>query len=171
MIVRRESSEDREAVYRINREAFGQRDEADLVDRLRASGRVVLALVAELDGRPVGHILFSTAEIVGAGGSCPAITLAPVAVLPALQNRGIGSALVRDGLDRLAAEGHERVIVLGHPDYYPRFGFEAAGEYGIQCPIEAPKEAFMALALKPGALEDCQGTLRWAPEFGIGADS
>lgn len=165
--IREERPGDRAAVRRVNEAAFGQPDEAELVERLAADGAGLLSLVAEISGEIVGHILFSRAEIVGAGRSHAAVALAPMAVLPVQQNSGIGSALVHEGLARLKDAGHQRVIVLGHPNYYPRFGFEPADRYGIRCPIDAPPEAFMALALTPGALGDCAGTMRWAEAFGI----
>ncbi|MCG8505448.1 MAG: N-acetyltransferase [Sphingomonadales bacterium] len=165
--IREEQPGDRAAVRRVNEAAFGQPDEADLVERLAGDGAGLLSLVAEAGGGIVGHILFSRAEIAGAAEACPAVALAPVAVLPAHQNSGVGSALVREGLKRLKDAGHARVIVLGHPSYYPRFGFEPAGNYGIRCPLDAPPEAFMALALAPGALDGCAGTMRWAEAFGI----
>lgn len=167
LTIREERPGDRASVRHVNEAAFGQPDEADLVERLAADGAVLLSLVAETDGEIVGHILFSRAEIRGDQQSHAAVALAPMAVLPAHQDRGVGSALVSEGVARLKDAGHRRVIVLGHPDYYPRFGFEPAERYGIRCPIDAPPEAFMALALAPGALDGCAGTMRWAEAFGI----
>ncbi len=162
-----EQASDKNQIYTVNERAFGQPDEADLVDRLRAAGRVVLSLVAEKEDKIVGHILFTAAEIVGDDHTHPAIALAPVAVAPEHQRKGLGGRLIEQGLAELTRGGYHRVIVLGHADYYPRFGFLRADQYGILCPFDVPPEVFMALALKPDRLENCAGTMRWAPEFGL----
>lgn len=109
----------------INEAAFGRPDEADLVDGLRSEGAVLLSLVAEVERQIVGHVLFSRMSIETSGGPVPAAALAPVAVLPDHQRRGIGEQLIRHGLDLLRARGERIVIVLGHPGYYPRFGFSS----------------------------------------------
>jgi len=126
MIVRPECPEDRAAIRLVNEEAFNRPDEADLVDRLRAEGVVLASFVAEAEGQIVGHILFSRISIETATESIPAAALAPVAVIPKLQRRGIGGKLIRHGLDWLRAQGEQIVLVLGHPDYYPRLGFSTA---------------------------------------------
>src|SRR5262245_38185079 len=133
--IRKETPEDHAAVRVIVEQAFGQPDEANLVDRLRANGKAVVSLVAVTtgeDARTVGHILFSPVTIESAQGIVPAIGLAPVAVLPEFQNRGVGSELIRAGLDECRKAGYRRAIVLGHPEYYPRFGFAPASRYGIK---------------------------------------
>lgn len=153
------------AIRVLNRAAFGASEEADLIDNLRAGDYVLLSLIAEIDGRIAGHILFSRMWIDGAGEPLPAVALAPVAVSPECQRHGIGSQLVQQGLDRMRAANEAVVIVLGHPGYYPRFGFSAA----LAAPLESPfpGDAFMALELKPGALAGVTGRVRYAPPFGL----
>jgi putative acetyltransferase len=163
--VREERPEDIADIHRMNREAFGQDAEADLVDRLRAQAKTTLSLVAEQDGRIVGHILFSPVMIEAAAGTVTLQGLAPMAVLPSHQKQGIGSRLVARALAILKAAGHRGIVVLGHPAYYPRFGFVPASTYGIRCAYDAPDEAFMALELTPGALKGCSGLAKFEPEF------
>jgi putative acetyltransferase len=166
-LIRPETPRDYVAVFAVNRLAFGRDNEARLVDLLRQSSAHIaeLALVAETDGRIVGHILFSPIVIRTATVAVPALALAPMAVLPEHQRQGIGSQLVRAGLAASRRLGHERVIVLGHPAYYPRFGFVPASRWGIQPPFPAPDEAFLASALLPGALEGCAGVVEYPPAF------
>ena len=161
--VRVETPDDFAAVRAVNREAFGQADEADLVERLRGDGEVVASLVAETGNAVVGHILFSRLPIVAGDREVAGAALAPVAVLPRFQRQGIGSALVRCGLRRCAELGSEAVVVLGHPGYYPRFGFSAALAERLDAPFSGA--AFMALELVPGALAD-GGIVRYAAAFG-----
>lgn len=164
--VRAEQAQDAEGVYAVNAAAFERPDEALLVGRLHAAGAVTMSLVAEADGRIAGHGLFSPMVIVDeAGREHAAVGLGPVAVLPERQRQGIGVALIREGLRRCAAEGHAAVFVLGHPAYYPRFGFRPAVEFGLRCAYEVPEEAFMALELRPGALAGVSGRVFYHPEF------
>jgi putative acetyltransferase len=163
--VRDETAEDRAAVHSINEAAFRQPDEADLVDSLRAEGVVLGSLVAELDNRIVGHILFTRMSIETTSGSIPAVALAPMAVLPEYQRRGIGARLIRRCLDLLRERGEQIVIVLGHPDYYPRFGFSSGKARSLESPF--PPEVFMALELTPGALEGIAGKVRYPAAFGL----
>jgi putative acetyltransferase len=139
--------------------------EADLVEALRSRYAGLISLVAVLEGQIVGHILFSPVTIQTAKDTQPALGLGPLAVLPALQRQGIGSALVREGLDACQAQGHVRVCVLGHREYYPRFGFKPAATFGLHWEHQADLEDFMALALSPGALDGVQGVIRYLPEF------
>jgi len=164
-LIREERSEDEAAVAAIVEQAFGRSLEADLVASLRRAGAAALSLVAEQEGRVLGHILFSAVIIEGDAEGFAAVGLAPLAVLPAFQRLGIGSALVSAGLERCREIGFSRVLVLGDPAYYQRFGFTPAAAAGIRFPGEVPEEAFMAIALEPGALEGCAGTVRYAPEF------
>lgn len=165
MNVRIETAGDREAIHAVNTAAFGQPEEAELVDRLRYEGAVLLSAVAETDNRIAGHVLFSRMHIETAGGLVAAVALAPVAVLPEFQRRGAGSQLIRYGLDLLRERGEEIVIVLGHPEYYPRFGFSTEKAAALTSPF--PKEAYMALELMPGALAGIEGTVRYSAAFGL----
>ncbi|WP_239014522.1 GNAT family N-acetyltransferase [Archangium violaceum] len=164
--MRTEQPQDVEAVRHVNTLAFGRAAEAALVDALRAAGGVTLSLVAEVDGQLVGHILFSPVELDRNGDRDVAVGLAPMAVLPDHQRHGIGSKLIRAGLDRLREAGHGAVVVLGHPDYYPRFGFARASRFGLRWEVECPDEAFMALELREGFLGTRPGIVRYRPEFG-----
>ncbi|HUU46152.1 MAG TPA: N-acetyltransferase [Acidobacteriota bacterium] len=166
LVIRRETPADNDAVRRVNNEAFGQPNEADLVEALRTRGALTLSLVAERDGIIVGHILFTPATIESEGSTIKTTTLAPMSVLPEYQNLGIGSDLVRSALAECRGLGHRAAFVLGHPDYYPRFGFvPSKSRYGIDCEFEVPDDVFMALELVPGALEGIRGTMKYQPEF------
>lgn len=165
VIVRPETPNELSAIRSVNEAAFGQQDEADLVDNLRADNVVLLSLVAEVDRSIVGHILFSRMSIETAGGSIPAAALAPVAVLPEHQRQGIGERLVRAGLNALREQGERIVIVVGHPDYYPRFGFSTEKARVLESPF--PAEAFMAIELSPGALDGVHGKVRYPSAFGL----
>ena len=141
---------DHDAIRRINTAAFGQPGEALLVDRLRADGAVGVELVAEAEASIVGHILFSRLPLVGEADTIEAAALAPMAVAPACQHSGIGSQLVDQGLRACAEAGLAAVVVLGHRDYYPRFGFDPQLAIRLAAPYSGP--SFMALELKAGAL-------------------
>lgn len=164
-MIRREEPGDREQVRVVNEAAFARADEADLVDALRTEGAVLLSLVAEVEGRIAGHILFSRMTVETAEGAVAAVSLAPMAVLPEYQGRGIGSELVRRGLAELGELGERIVIVLGHEHYYPRFGFSVEKARRLKSPF--PPEAYMALELSAGALEGVEGAVRYAAAFGI----
>lgn len=152
------------AIHRLNKEAFGSDTEAKLVDSLRASNVPMISLVAVNNETVVGHILF-TPMTDADGNAIPVAGLAPMAVLPAYQNQGIGSALVRKGLERCQAAGYQAVVVLGHPAYYPRFGFMPASHFEIQSQYDVPEEVFMALELKVGALDRVSGTVKYHSVF------
>jgi putative acetyltransferase len=165
VILRRENPEERGAVRSLNEAAFGRPDEADLVDRLRNEGAVLASFVAESEERIIGHILFSRMSIETASGSMSAVALAPMAVWPGQQRRGVGGRLIRHGLDWLRGQGEHVVLVLGHPDYYPRFGFSSDRARSLASPF--PTEAFMALELLPGALDGIRGRVRYPDAFGL----
>ncbi len=160
-----QSADELAAIRAINLAAFGAPIEADLVDQLRAGGHVLLSLVADVDGALAGHILFTRMWIDGPPQSLPAAALAPVAVLPTHQRRGIGSRLVEHGLERMRTQNESIVIVLGHPAYYPKFGFSAALAAQLESPF--PGDAFMALELIPGVLAGVFGRVRYADPFGL----
>lgn len=164
-VIRAEQRADLEGVRAVNLAAFGQPEEADLVDRLREVAQPFISLVAEIEGRVVGHILFTAVTIEGEDGVVPAIGLAPMAVEPSYQRTGIGSALVERGLEACREGGHEVVVVLGHPQYYPRFGFQRASAHAIRYEAEVPDEVFMVLELSPGALAGRAGIVHYHPEF------
>jgi len=165
LTIRPEFPEDQASIHYVNQEAFGRIQEADLVDKLRKRGVLTISLVAILDTAIVGHIAFSAVEIASEKSSFVALTLAPVAVLPAHQNKGIGSKLVTTGLRECHRLGHDIVVLAGHPNYYPRFGFVRAYPKGIECEFEVPDEAWMIAELKHGALAGGQGKVRFQPEF------
>lgn len=160
-IVRPETPADGAAVRRLNELAFGRADEARLVDRLRDSGVLAVSLVAEVEGRVAGHIAFSPVTGLGA----KVLGLAPMAVAPKWQGQGIGSRLVREGLAACRRTGAELVVVLGHPGFYPRFGFVPAAPLGIGCEYAVPADAFMVTELVPGVLAGRRGVVRFRPEF------
>lgn len=163
--VRAETPADIAAIRRVNLEAFARPEEANLVEALRSNDHVTLSLVALVDEIIVGHILFFPLTIEGETGSYPALGLGPMAVLPAFQRQGIGSALVRASLEQLNLSGQPGVIVLGHPEFYSRFGFTTASKFGIICPFEVPDEAFMALELRAGGLAGKGGRVVYSAEF------
>jgi putative acetyltransferase len=165
--IRRETPADAAAVRRVNESAFETSTEADLVERLHAGARPLVSLVAEEDGAIVGHILFSPVTLSGAAET-PIMGLAPMAVVPAHQQRGIGSALVRAGLLACKELGFDAVVVLGHAEYYPRFGFQPAARFGVSCEYDVPDDVFMALELTAGALGRTGGTIRYHGAFASG---
>ncbi len=166
LVIREESPGDLESIRALNRAAFGSSAEARLVDRLRANKALLLSLVAEEAGEVVGHIAFSPATLTSDDGKVRSIVgLAPMSVLPPRQGQGIGAALVRAGLDRVRSAGHGVVVLLGHANYYPKFGFVPASRYGLRWEHDAPDEAFMALELRPGALDGVRGVVAFRREF------
>lgn len=163
-MIRDAAPSDHPAIRQIIRHAFGQNDEADLVEQLRADGDAVVEVVAGSDIALKGHILYSPLKIERETETLRAAALAPVSVLPAFQRAGIGKALIEAGNARCAALGLSAIIVLGHTDYYPKFGFSAAAAESLQAPFSGPH--FMALELVPGALK-AGGRVRYAKAFGV----
>lgn len=166
MDIRQESTDDYKAVFAVNDMAFGQKDEGELVDRIRKGNCFIpnLSLVAEVDDQIVGHILFSRIEIKNSA-EFESLALAPMAVLPKFQKTGIGGKLIVEGLKIAKALGHESVIVLGHKEYYPKFGFKKASMWAITCPLNVPDEYFMAIELVSGKLSGKAGSVVYPPEF------
>lgn len=164
-IIRTVSPADAEAIAALNRAAFGGEEEVGIVARLRSDGLVAVELVAEQGGVIVGHILLSWLPTMMDGRTVKALALAPMAVRPGLQKQGIGGRLIAAALLEARAEGAEAVIVLGHPDYYPRFGFSAALARNLVSPFSG--EAFMALELVPGALAGQHGSVSYPSAFGL----
>jgi len=153
-----------DAVKAVCLAAFENEGEGRLVEGLLKSGDEVISLGATVDDQLVGHILFSPVTVL-AGSEDPLVGLGPMAVLPAWQRKGVGTTLVEAGLERCRAAKYGGVVVLGHPAYYPRFGFRPAVEWGIVCKYPAPPEAFMALELAPGGLDRASGMLHYHPLF------
>ena len=163
--IRPERPEDATRVRTVNEQAFGQPTEADLIQRLQQACTDSLSLVAE-DDAVVGHILFTPVVIESAGRRVVGMGLAPMAVLPDRQRQGIGSQLVRRGLDILRERGCPFVVVVGHPEYYPRFGFEPASMRGLASQWEGmPDAAFMVLVLDAHAMAGVSGVAMYREEF------
>ena len=166
LLVRPEQSGDEHAITRVHDAAFGQTDESRIVDAIRRAGHSNISFVA-LDGSGiVGHIFFSPVAIEASQPVSSVMGLGPMAVLPEMQRRGIGSWLVREGLQECARSGCRAVVVVGHPQYYPRFGFRTASSFGLRCEYPVPDEVFMAIELEAGALAGGGGLVRYLPEFG-----
>jgi putative acetyltransferase len=175
--IRPEAPADAGAIHALNVAAFGGDVEAALVDTLRDADGLTLSLVGRVApaqrsavaieaGTLVGHIAFSPVTVKREDGArFEGIGLAPMAVAPSAQRSGVGSQLVRAGLERLARGGHRFCVVLGHPEYYPRFGFVRASTFGLSWTQEVPGGAFMARALTEGGLEGVTGVVRYRPEI------
>jgi putative acetyltransferase len=164
-LVRWERQADRAAVFNINARAFGSPDEARLVDALRQSARPQISLVALREGRVTGHIFFSPVTVGSGPGAWEAIGLAPMAVEPEWQKQGIGSELVRAGLAACQSIRRPVVFVLGHPEYYPRFGFRPAPPLGLHFRGAEYDPAFMVAELETGCLAGRTGEVRYLPDF------
>jgi putative acetyltransferase len=160
--IREERSDDVPAVRDLNRRAFGQDQESNIVDALRANGAALLSLVATVNGRVVGHIMYSPAIIAG---NVTGAALGPMAVLPAYQHQGIGSKLIEAGNRKLKDAGCPFILVVGHADYYPRFGFRPGSEHGIKCEWDVPDELFMLLVLDEAKMVGVSGLARYRHEF------
>jgi putative acetyltransferase len=163
--IRAERPADAPAVRRVVEAAFKGKTEADLVDALRAAGKFSIALVAAQGRTVAGFVLLTDVEIDGSGLKPRGAGLAPLAVRPTFQRRGIGGLLLRAALERAREAGYGFVVLLGDPRYYRRFGFQTARTLGLECGFAAPEEAFMATELAPGALAGVTGTVHYAPEF------
>ena len=168
VIIRKENLEDYEAVFELNKITFGHDEEANLVNKLRKGSSYIngLALVAEYQKRIVGYILFTKVKIIDKNGSnTESLALAPMAVEYAFQRMGIGSKLVKEGLKKAKKLGYYSVIVLGHKEYYPKFGFKPASNWKIEPPFDIPDEVFMAKELKEGELRNVHGIVKYDDAF------
>jgi putative acetyltransferase len=165
--IRPERPGDEDAIDRIHSAAFGKEAEARLTRTLRADGDLIagLSLVAELDGELVGHVAISRARV----DDRPVLALGPIGVLPAVQRRGVGTALMRETVRRATAAGEGLVVLIGHPEYYPRFGFVPASGLGLVAGFEVRDEVFMALELRPGGAGG-GGRFAYPPAFAASVD-
>jgi putative acetyltransferase len=165
--IRSETEDDFNAITLINDLAFGGTGESELITNLRNTNDFIpdLSLVALVDDRILGHILFYPIAIEAANNTSPTISLAPMAVHPDYQKKGIGTKLVIDGLQRCKDMHFDSVIVLGHPNYYPRFGFKPASQWNLYSDFEAPDEAFMALELEVNSLAGKNGKVVYPKEY------
>ncbi len=168
--IRPERQGDEEAIAEVNRLAFDGEEEVGIIAGIRGSEFFIpeLSLVAESDGRIIGHIMFSLINLIRFDQPAEAIlSLAPMAVEPEEQKKGTGSALVRAGMEIARELGHRIVIVIGHPGYYPRFGFEKARIHGYEIGIDVPDDVFMVAGLQPGALQESGGMVQFSPPFNM----
>ena len=164
-LIRPEQPQEFDRVSALLRTAFRREAEARLVDRLRASGKIVSALVAEDKGHLLGHVMFSKIAVPGGAAQANAIALAPLTVMPAFQRLGIGSALVSAGLENCRSQREPRVFVYGDPVYYARFGFAAASRFGLKSASPEVEKYFLAMELEPRAFAGISGTIRYGHEF------
>lgn len=160
MTIRPEMPDDAAAIRRVHEASFPSAAEADLIDDLRASGRLFVSLVAEEDGEVIGHVAFSPVT----AGAAQGVGLAPLAVLPKARRRGAGAALVMAGLQACERRDIGFVVVLGDPEFYGRFGFRAASEWGLRDEYDGGA-AFQAIELRSGAVPRGAGLVRFAPDF------
>jgi putative acetyltransferase len=164
--IRPEQSEDIAAVRVVNEKAFGEPTEATIVDSLRDACPDAVSLVAVEAGKVLGHIFFSPAFVSGGHEIVKGMGLAPMAVLPERQRQGIGSMLVQAGIAAVRERNYPFIIVLGHPEYYSRFGFVPGSHHGLSCQWDGvPDEAFMVLILDEPAMAGVSGTARYRDEF------
>lgn len=165
--IRQEDPRDYPMVYDLHTTAFGRKEEARLTDRLRTCSTFIpeLSLVAVYNNKVVGHIIFTEVSIVDENKETKSLALAPMSVLPELQRKGIGTQLINYGLAKAREAGYQSVIVLGHIDYYPRFGFKPTQQWGIKAPFNIPSNAFMGLELVENSLSDVKGIVKYSKEF------
>lgn len=166
VLIRAERAGEEVAIADLNDAAFGGTDESRLVASLQRSGHATISLVAAARHDVVGHILFSPVTVDTSGPAIAALGLGPMAVRPDWQRLGIGSSLVKAGIEECVTRGCEIVIVLGHPDFYPRFGFRPAHLLGLRSEFAVPDDVFMAMELVSGVMMGRSGLVRYLPEFG-----
>jgi putative acetyltransferase len=165
-MIRHETEADRDAIWDVNHQAFGGDAEADLVNALRDDGFAAVSLIAEVDGEVVGHIMFSTITIHTEKHAVESLSLAPMAVLPRFQRQGIGSALIEGGIEECRKLSYGSILVLGHPEFYSRFGFSSNLASSLICPF-GHGEAWMALELVPESLKGVSGTVEYSTPFDV----
>lgn len=172
MIIRRETNKDYKEVEKVIEESFKSaeftdNDEHNLVKRLRSSDEFIkeLSLIAEIDNKIIGHILLSKALIKDVNKDIETLALAPLAVLPEYQSNGIGKKLINEAIEKAKSLGYKSIVVLGHENYYPKFGFKKASNYGIKAPFDVPDEAYMVLELLPNALNEVNGVVEYSQAF------
>ena len=167
MIIRAERKEDYSRITEVTDLAFRQKNEGRLVERLRIDLDFIpeLSLVAEIGNEIIGHILFFPIKIISEDAEVPSLALAPMSVVPEYQRRGIGKQLVTEGLKRAKSIGYKSVIVLGHSEYYPKFGFEPASKWNIKAPFDVPDKVFFAIELEEGGLKGVSGAVEYSDEF------
>ncbi|MBC8314546.1 MAG: N-acetyltransferase [Bacteroidales bacterium] len=165
LTIRPETKQDYSAIKKVNDLAFKQENEGTLIEKLRINPEYIpeLSLVAEIDGAVRGHILFFPLHVNTDKGGYQTISLAPMAVYPDWQRKGIGGQLIREGLLKVEELGHKSVVVVGHPEYYPRFGFRRASEWNVKVPFPCPDEALMAIEFEKGNLKP--GVIKFTPEY------
>ena len=170
--IREEEIKDYEEVEKVIEESFKtaeftDNDEHNLVRRLRKSNEFIkeLSLIAEDNNKIVGHILLTKAFIKNNNRECETLALAPLAVLPDYQNRGIGKSLINMSIEKAREMGYKSIVVLGHENYYPKFGFKKTSDYGIKAPFDVPDEAYMILELIPNALNGVNGVVEYSKDF------
>jgi putative acetyltransferase len=163
IIIEAETEGDYEQITKLHTKAFSRDSEARLVEKLRKTPIYIpeLSLVAKYGKTIIGHILFYPININTCRKKCNSLALAPVSVIPSFQNRKVGSRLIREGLERAKKLGFKSVIVVGHSEYYPRFGFEKASKYGISASFDVPDTAFFAIELEKDGLKNCSGTIEY----------
>ena len=165
MLIRSERDTDKDLIWEFNAQACETQAEANLVNVLRGIGCKKISLVAEIGNKVVGYILFTPVELIGDENSLELFGLAPMGVLPEYQKQGIGSELVKEGLKRCQSIACDAVVVLGHPNYYPKFGFVPSVQFGIKSEYEVPNEAFMILELVAGVLQNHTGVIKYHEAF------
>jgi len=165
ILITEENESDFDQVWNLNIKAFGREDEAKLVNILRYSGISYISLTAKRNNKILGHILFTPVKLIGNNKNLKIMGLGPMAVNPGYQRQGIGTKLIIAGIEACKNEGYDAVVVLGHPEYYPKFGFVQSSNYGISCEYDAPTEAFMILELTKGVLKGKSGIIKYNNAF------
>ena len=160
--IREERPDDIAAIREVNRRAFGQDQEGNIVDALRTNGAALLSLVATVNGQVAGHIMYSLLTVAE---NADGVALGPMAVVPEYQRQGIGTKLIGAGNRKIKDAGYPFIIVVGHAEYYPRFGFRPASEYGIKCEWDVPDEVFMLLVLNEAKMQGASGLAKYRHEF------